>query len=139
MKVCCYKKGALNWILLKRFHFTLFCYLMNHHSTQRFDDNMQMTCLLNVLDGKAKKAVQTIGTSSIFYATTSKTLKKFRKFFIDITFSSKIFVWQTSNSSNLITLGQFHRELKLTILMSVGCKESVFSSGNLTKYIIHLP
>ena len=95
---------------------------------------MQMTCLLSVLDGEAKKAVQTIGTSSIFYATTLKTLKKFRKSFIDITFSSKIFIWQTSNLSNLITLGQFHQELKLTILMPVGCKV-----GNLTKSIIHSP
>ena len=100
---------------------------------------MQMTCLLSVLDGEAKKAAQTIGTSSIFYATTLKTFKKFRKSFIDITFSSKIFIWQTSYLSNLITLGQFHQELKLTILMPVGCKESVFSSGNLTKSIIHSP
>ena len=65
---------------------------MNYHSTGRFDDNMQMTSLLSVLDGEAKKAAQTIGTSSIFYAATLKTLKKFRKSFIDITFSSKIFI-----------------------------------------------
>ena len=40
-----------------------------------FDDNMRMTRLLSVLDGETKKAVETIDTSGIYYATSLKTLK----------------------------------------------------------------
>ena len=35
-----------------------------------------MERLLSVLDGDAKKAVQSIGSSGIFYATALKTLKR---------------------------------------------------------------
>ena len=39
------------------------------------DDNLRMDHLLSVLDGDAKRSIQSIGSSGIFYATALKTLK----------------------------------------------------------------
>ena len=41
-----------------------------------FDNNVRMTRLLSVLDGDAKKAVFSIGSNGIFYATALKALKR---------------------------------------------------------------
>ena len=102
-----------------------------------------MTRLLSVLDGEAKKAVETIGTSGIFYATALKILK--RDFGSPLLISHfrliNLFDKPIIRANDRITLRQFHQELKLTItwLMSVGYKVPIFSSENLTKAIIRLP
>ena len=46
------------------------------HRKITFDDQMRMTRLLNVLDGNAKKAIFSIGSNGIFYATALETLKR---------------------------------------------------------------
>ena len=45
------------------------------HFKQSLSDNMRMERLLSVLKGEAKKSVESIGKSGIFYATALKTLK----------------------------------------------------------------
>ena len=45
------------------------------HCEKTFDNNMRMSRLLSLLDSEAKEAVETIGTSGIFYAAALKTLK----------------------------------------------------------------
>ena len=40
-----------------------------------FDNNLKMDHLLSVLDGDAKRSIQSIGSSGIFYATALKALK----------------------------------------------------------------
>ena len=104
---------------------------------------MRMTRLLSVLDGEAKKAVKTIGTSGIFYATALKTLKRdFGSPFLISHFRLKnLFGKPQIRPNGRTTLRQFHQEPKLTItwLMSVGYKVPTFSIDNLTKAIIRLP
>ena len=108
-----------------------------------FDDNMQMTHLFRVLDGEAKKVVETIGTSGTFYATALKTLK--RDFGSPLLIShfrlKNLFDKPQIRANDKITLGQSHQEIKLTItwLMSVCYKVPIFLSDNLTKAIIRLP
>ena len=104
---------------------------------------MQMTRLLSVLDSEAKKAVETIGTSGIFFATALKTLK--RDFGSPLLISHfrlrNLFDKAQIRANDRITLRQFHQELELTItwLMSVGYKVPIFSSENLKKATIRLP
>ena len=102
-----------------------------------------MTCLLSVLDGEAKKAVETIGTSGIFYATALKALKRDlgSPLLISHFCLKNLFDKPQSRPNDRITIQQFHQELKLTIawLMSVGYKVTIFLSENLTKAIIRLP
>ena len=46
------------------------------HSKQTFDDNTRVIRLLSTLDGEAKRTVDAIAGSKIFYATALKTLKR---------------------------------------------------------------
>ena len=41
-----------------------------------FHNNLKMDHLLSVLDGDAKRSIQSIGSSGIFYATALKALKR---------------------------------------------------------------
>ena len=103
---------------------------------------MQMTRLLSVLDSEAKKAVEMIGTSGIFFATALKTLKRdFGSPLLISHFRLRNLFDKAQIRANDRTLPQFHQELELTItwLMSVGYKVPIFSSENLTKAIIRLP
>ena len=113
------------------------------HCKKTFDNNMRMSRLLSLLDSEAKEAVETIGTSGIFYAAALKTLKW------DLESPLSILHFRQKNlfdkpqiwANDGITLQQFHQQLKLTVtwLMSVGYKVLIFSSENLTKAIIRLP
>ena len=102
-----------------------------------------MAHLLSVLDGEAKKEVETISASGIFYATALKTLTRdFGSPLLISHFRLKcLFDKPQIRANDRITLRQFHQELKLAItwLMSVGYKVPIFSSENLTKAIIRLP
>ena len=78
---------------------------------------MRMTRLLIVIDGEAKKSVEKIATSGIFYATVLKTLK--RDFASPLLISHfrlrNLFDKPQIRANDRITLRQFHQELKLTI------------------------
>ena len=87
--------------------------------------------------------METIGASSIFYATALKTLKRdFGSPLLISQFRLKNLLDKPQIRANgTINLRQFHEELKLINiwLMSVGYKVPSFSSENLTKAIIRLP
>ena len=46
------------------------------HDQVSFEDNMRMKRLLSVLDGKAKRSIESTGCDGIFYATALKSLKR---------------------------------------------------------------
>ena len=76
---------------------------------------MQMMPLLSVLDGEAKKAVETVSTSGIFHATALKTLK--RDFGSPLLISHfhlrNLFDKPQIRANDRITLRQFHQELDM--------------------------
>ena len=47
----------------------------NIHSKVIFTDNIRMMKLIRLLDGDAKKAVQSFGSNGLFYASALKSLK----------------------------------------------------------------
>ena len=47
----------------------------NTHTKVTFTDNIRMARLITLLDGDAKKAVQSIGSNGLFYASALKSLK----------------------------------------------------------------
>ena len=51
-------------------------FYQNVHSKMTFSDNIRMTRLISLLDGDAKRAIQSIGSSGLFYASELKTLKR---------------------------------------------------------------
>ena len=76
---------------------------------------MQMMPLLSVLDGEAKKEVETISTSCIFHAAALKTLK--RDFGSPLLISHfhlrNLFDKPQIRANDRITLQQFHQELDM--------------------------
>ena len=50
-------------------------FYQNVHSKMKFSDNIRMTRLISLLDGDAKRAIQSTGSSSLFYTSVLKTLK----------------------------------------------------------------
>ena len=51
-------------------------FYQNVHSKMTFSDSIRMTRLISLLDGDTKSAIQTIGSSGLFYASVLKTLKR---------------------------------------------------------------
>ena len=51
-------------------------FYQNVHSKMTFFDNIRMTRLISLLDGDAKRAIQSTGSSDLFYASALKTLKR---------------------------------------------------------------
>ena len=51
-------------------------FYQNVHLKMTFLDNIRMTRLISLLDGDAKRAIQSIGSSGLFYASALKTLKR---------------------------------------------------------------
>ena len=49
---------------------------MRAHNKILFDDNMKMERLISVLEGEAKRSVESIDCNGIFYATALKSLKR---------------------------------------------------------------
>ena len=113
------------------------------HIKVSFDDNTRMERLVSVLDGEAKKAVYSIGTSGIFYATALKTLKR--------DFGNPVVVSHLKLKAVLdlpqlpwndrISLRRYHQELNTTItwLSSMGYHSAIESTENLVKAVSRLP
>ena len=89
-----------------------------------FDDNIRMDRLLSVLDGDAKRSIQSIGSSGIFYATALKTLK--RDFGNPLMIAhlrlKSLFELPVIKQYDRIALRNYHQQLKITItwLQSIG-------------------
>ena len=108
-----------------------------------FDNNLKMDRLLSVLDGDAKRSIQSIGSSGIFYATALKALK--RDYGNPITVShlrvKPLFEFPPIKSNDRIALRNFHQKLKITItwLKSIGYEVPIKSNENLAKALLCLP
>ncbi|XP_066922770.1 uncharacterized protein [Clytia hemisphaerica] len=113
------------------------------HYKLSFTDNDRMERLLSILIGEAKKSVECIGTSGIFYATALKTLKR--------DFGNKTVVTH-SKLRNLLdkpqlpsddrsSLKRFHQHLKSTVtwLKMIGNMGAIHSAENLSRAVIRLP
>lgn len=113
------------------------------HNKTTFDDNTRMERLLSVLDGDAKKAVQSIGSSGIFYATALKTLK--RDFGNPVVVShlklKAVLDLPQIPANNRIALRRYHQQLNATItwLQSMGHISAISSTENLAKAVSRLP
>ena len=113
------------------------------HFKVTFDDNMRMDRLISVLDGDAKRSVESVGTDSLFYPTALKTLKR--------DFGNPMVVSHLKLKSVLdlpqiktfdrTTIRRYHQQLKSTItwLLSMGYETPTKSSENLTKAVSRLP
>ena len=102
-----------------------------------------MERLLSVLTGEAKKGVECIGTSGIFYATALKSLKR--------DFGNKTVVTHAKlknlldkpqiASDDRAALKKFHQQLKSTTtwLKRIGNISAVHSTENLSRAVMRLP
>ena len=115
----------------------------NIHSKVTFTGNIRMMRLISLLDGDAKKAVQSIGSSGLFYASALKSLKSnFGNPLLVATFRMKtLFDKPHINGRDRIALREYHQQLKMnnTWLISMGYETPLLSSDNLTKALMRLP
>ena len=102
-----------------------------------------MTELISLLDGDAKKAVQSTGSNGLFYASALKSFKSnFGNPLLVATFRMKTLIDKPHiNGRDRIALREYHQQLKMnnTWLISMGYKTPLLSSDNLTKALMHLP
>ena len=108
-----------------------------------FDKNLKMDRLLSVLDGDAKRLIQSIGSSGIFYTTALKALK--RDYGNPIMVSDlrvkSLFEFPPIKSNDRIALRNFHQKLKITItwLKSIGYEDPIKFNENIAKALLCLP
>ena len=118
-------------------------FYQNVHSKMTFSDNIRMTRLSSLLDGDAKKAIQSIGSSDLFYASALKTLKRdFGNPLLVATLRMKrLFDKPQINGRDRNALRDFHQQLKMnnTWLMSMEYDIPLLSSESLTKDVMRLP
>ena len=114
----------------------------NIHSKVTFTDNIRMR-LISLLDGDAKKAVQSIGSNKLFYASALKSLKSnFGNPLLVATFRMKtLFDKPHINGRDRIALREYHQQVKMNNiwLISMGYETPLLSSDNLTKALMRLP
>ena len=71
MELMCFKGNPILWSeFIGNFY-------QNIHVKMTFSDNIRMTRLISLLNGDAKRAIQSIGLSSLFYASGLKTIKRY--------------------------------------------------------------
>ena len=111
-----------------------------------FDNNLKMDRLLSVLDGDAKRSIQSIGSSGIFYATALKALKcdYGNPIIVSHLRVKSLFDFPPIKSNDRIALLNFQQKLKITItwLKSMKCafiEVSTKSNENLAKALLSLP
>ena len=113
------------------------------HRMASFDNNLKMDRLLSVLDGDAKRSIQSIGSSGIFYATALKALKRYYRNPIIVSHLcvKSLFKFPAIKSNDRIALRNFHQKLKITItwLKSIGYEVPIKSKENLAKALLCLP
>ena len=85
------------------------------HLKLTFDDNLRMERLCSVLFDEAKRVIETIGNTRLFYATALKTLKRDfgNPLFISHTKLKLLFDQPQIKSTDRISLRRFHQQLKI--------------------------
>ena len=105
-----------------------------------FDNNLKMDRLLSVLDGDAKRSIQSIGSSGIFYATALKALKRYYRNPIIVSHLcvKSLFKFPAIKSNDRIALRNFHQKLKITItwLKPIGYEVPIKYDKNLVKALL---
>ena len=113
------------------------------HFKLSFTDNDRMERLLSVLTGEAKKGVECIGTSGIFYATALKSLKRdFGNVTVVTHAKLKVLLDKPQLVSNdRAALKRFHQHLKSTTtwLKRIGNISAIHSTENLSRAVMRLP
>ncbi|XP_066921098.1 uncharacterized protein [Clytia hemisphaerica] len=113
------------------------------HFKLSFTDNDRIERLLSVLTGEARKGVECIGTSGIFYATALKSLKRdFGNATVVTHAKLKLLLDKPQLVSNdRAALKRFHQQLKstLTWLKRIGNSSAIHSTEDLSKAVIRLP
>ena len=113
------------------------------HYKLSFTDNDRMERLLSVLTGEAKKGVESIGTSGIFYATALKSLKRDFGNTTVVTYSKLKNLLDKPQISSIdrAAIRRFHQQLKSTVtwLKRIGNMSAVHSTENLSKAVMRLP
>ena len=113
------------------------------HCKVSFDDNTRMERLLSVLDGEAKKSIQSIGSNGIFYASALKSLK--RDFGNPVVVShlklKAVLDMPQIPTNDRVLLRRYHQRLSSTTtwLKSMGYHSSLSSTENLAKAVARLP
>ena len=117
-------------------------FYQNVHSKMTFLDNIRMIRLISLLDRDAKRAIQSIGWSGLFYASALKTLKRdFGNLLLVATLRMKgLFNKPQISGRDHSALREFHQQLKMnnTWLMSMGYETTLLSSESLTKSLMRL-
>ena len=100
-----------------------------------------MTRILSVLDGDVKKAVCSIGSNGMFYATALKTRDFGNLLLVAHRCLPQLFNRNPISSNNKVSLRHFHQELKQNNmwLLSIGYEAPLLSYENLSKAIATLP
>ena len=113
------------------------------HDKVSFDDNMRMEGLLSVLDGEAKRFVESIGCDGIFYATALKSVKRD---FGNPALVSHLKIKSVFNQHQLkpndkIGLRTYHQQIKIANpwLLSMGYQNPILFCENLYKAVTLLP
>ena len=106
-----------------------------------FSGNQRMERLLNVLDGEAKRMVQSIGQSGIFYPTVLKCLKSdyWSPTVVSYLKLKELFNQPQLQAKNKPAIRSFRQQLKTTIkwLSSMGYLSAIQSTDNITKAVTH--
>ena len=106
-----------------------------------FSGNQRMERLLNVLDGEAKRMVQSIGQSGIFYPTVLKCLKRDygNPTVVSYLKLKELFNQPQLQAKNKPAIRSFRQQLKTTIkwLSSMGYLSAIQSTDNITKAVTH--
>jgi len=102
-----------------------------------------MERLISILKGEAKKSIESFGTSSLFYASALKSLKRdFGNNFVIAHLKLKtIFDKPQIKFNDREALRDFHQEIKCSItwLSSIGYDSCLYSTEYLTKAVQRLP
>ena len=119
------------------------CFYTRVHCKSSFDDSMRMTYLISAVDGEAKRTIEAVGTSGLFYASVLKTLKR--------EFGNNLLVAHLHLKSMLdkpqikpndrAALREFHQQIKLNLtwLSSLDYETPLYSYDTVTKALLRLP
>ena len=113
------------------------------HNKISFDDNMRTERLITVLEGEAKRSVESISSNEVFYATALKSLKRdFGNAALVSHLKIKALLDQLQLKSNNKTgLRHYHQQIKTTNtwLMSMGYQSPILLYENLSQTVARLP
>ena len=117
-------------------------FYQNVHSRMTFSDNIRMTRLISLLDGDARRAIQSIGSSGLFYVSALKTLKRDfgNPLLVGTLRMKRLSDKPQINGTDCNALRQFHQQFKMNNvwLMSMGYETPLLSRESLTKVLMRL-